>query len=193
VRCRRVALAPSRHKRPLRLPPRLKRSRSFWSSPVCYSLFTSMAQSTGPASRFAFLQGLSLIFLVLFVPLVLSNHAEGTALGILVFIVMFFFSGYLLLTLSSSLRGSIRILLSPIFGIVMFTTAYDIFARASIAAYFPYLVAALSVGGMVLFVQQTRRQRPLTHWTHEGYETVLAGCGGTEHCSSPLEKRPVRG
>jgi hypothetical protein len=49
-----------------------------------------MAQSTGPASRFAFLQGLSLIFLVLFVPLVLSNHAEGTALGILVFIVMFF-------------------------------------------------------------------------------------------------------
>ncbi len=135
-----------------------------------------MAQSAGQASRFGFLQGLSLLFLLLLVPLALSNHAEGAALGILVFLVVFFFPGYLLLTLSSSLRGSVRTLLSPVVGIVSLTTAYDIFARASIAAYFPYLSAALSVVGMVLFALQARHTRSITQWTHEGYETVTAGC-----------------
>jgi len=134
-----------------------------------------MAQSIGQASRFEFLQGSSLIFLSLLVSLALSNHVEGAASGILVFVVPFFFPGYLLLTLSSSLQGSIRILLSPIFGIVTVTTAYDIFARSSVAAYFPCLIAALSVAGMVLFVQQSRPLRTWTHWTPKGCEVAMAG------------------
>ena len=72
---------------------------------VCYSLCTSMAQSTGQASRFAFLQGSSLLFLLLVIPVVLSNHAGGAASGILVFVVIFFFPGYLLLTLSEQIAG----------------------------------------------------------------------------------------
>jgi hypothetical protein len=135
-----------------------------------------MAQSTGQASHSAFLQGLSLIFLLLLVPLLLSNHAEGAVLSILLFFVMFFFPGYLLLTLSSSLRGSARIVLSPIFGIVCITTAYDIFARASITIYFFYLVAALSVAGTAVFSRQARHVQTWTQWTRQGYETVLAGC-----------------
>jgi hypothetical protein len=135
-----------------------------------------MVQSIGQASRFAFLQGSSLIFLLLLVPIVLSNHPAGVVLGILVFVVIFFFPGYLLLTLASSLRGSLRNVLSPILGIVSVTTAYDVFARASMGAYFPYLVAALSVVGMVLFVVEARHSLPWTHWTEQGYENVMAGC-----------------
>jgi hypothetical protein len=134
-----------------------------------------MAQSIGQASRLAFLQGLSLLFLLL-VLVVFSNDLKGTASGILVFLVVFFFPGYLLLTFSSSLRGSLRIVLSPVFAIVSVTTAYDIFARASVATYFPYLIAALSIAGMVLFAQQSRNVQTWTNWTREGYETVMAGC-----------------
>jgi hypothetical protein len=142
--------------------------------PICYSHFILMVQNISQASRFAFLQALSVIFLLLLVPLVLSNHPEGVILGILAFVVVFFFPGYLLLTLSSSFRGGAQTVLSPIFGIVSVTTAYDIFARSSIDAYFPYLVIALSVVGMVLFILQARHA-PRTRWTQEGYETVLAG------------------
>jgi len=152
-----------------------------------------MAQSIGQASRFEFLQGSSLIFLSLLVSLALSNHAESAASGILVFVVPFFFPGYLLLTLSSSLQGSIRILLSPTFGIVTVTTAHDIFARSSIAAYLPCLIAALSVAGMVLFVQQSRQLRTLTHWTpkgacgHRGRDRGWQGGGCPEQSKSRQE------
>ncbi len=135
-----------------------------------------MAQSIGQASRFAFLQGLSLLFLLLLVPLALSNHVESAALGILVFAVIFFFSGYLLLTLSSSLRGDLRTLLSPVFGIVIGTTTYDIFECASIGGYFPYLIVVLSVVGMFLFIRQGKPLGTWTQWTREEYETVVAGC-----------------
>ena len=134
-----------------------------------------MVQEIGQPSRFAFLQGSSLIFLLFLVPLVLSNHPGGAVLGVLFFFVIFFFPGYLLLALSSRLSGGVRTVLSPIFGIVTVTTAYDVFARASIAAYFPYLVVSLSVAGMVLFALRTRHAAPLTRWTQGGYETLMAG------------------
>jgi len=134
-----------------------------------------MAENKGQANRFAFLQGSLLIFLLLLVPLVLSNNPEGAVLGILVFVVVFFFPGYLLLTLLSSLPGSVRIVLSPVFGIVSITTAYDIFARASMSAYFPYLVVVLSAAGMVLFALQSRHAPTPSRWTLGGYETVMAG------------------
>ena len=134
-----------------------------------------MVQDLGQASRFASLRGLSLIVLVLLFPLVLSNHPEGMAFGILVFLFTFFFPGYLLLGPWSRSLGGFRTILSPVFGIVSITTSYDIFARASLAAYFPYLVAVLSVGGMVLFARRARQSLEWTRWTQEGYETVIAG------------------
>jgi len=142
--------------------------------PFCYSLFIAMLHNIGQASHFAFLQGSLLIFLLLLIPLVLSNHPEGATLGILVFVVIFFFPGYLLLTLLSGLPGGVRSVLSPIFGIVSITTAYDIFARASIAAYFPYLVVVLSAAGMSLVALETRHAPP-SWWTLKGYESVMAG------------------
>lgn len=132
-------------------------------------------QNINEARRFAILQGSSLIVLLLLVPLVLSNNPGGAGLGILIFVVVFFFPGYLLLTFLSNLPGGVRALLSPIFGVVSITTAYDIFARSSIAAYFPYLVFVFSVAGMILCVLQTKQAPTLTRWTQEGYETVMAG------------------
>src|SRR5713226_7829796 len=134
-----------------------------------------MAQNIGQASRFTFLQGSLLIFLLLLVPIVLSNNPEGAVLGILVFAVIFVFPGYLLLTLLSRLPGDLRTVLSSIFGIVSITTAYDIFARASMSAYFPYLVVVLSAAGMVLFALQSRHAPTPSRWTLGGYETVMAG------------------
>jgi hypothetical protein len=134
-----------------------------------------MVQDLGQASRFASLRGSSLIVLVLLFPLVLSNHPEGVALGILVFLFTFFFPGYLLLGPWSRSLGGFRTILSPVFGIVSITTSYDIFARASLTAYFPYLVAGLSVGGMVLFARRAAHSPEWTRWTQEGHEIVIAG------------------
>ncbi len=134
-----------------------------------------MVHNIGQASPRARLQVLLLIFLLLFIPLALCNRPEGAVLGLLVFVVVFIFPGYLLLTLLSSLRGGVRILLSPIFGIVSITTAYDILARASLAAYFPYLAIVLSAAGMILVARHTRQATAPSWWALEGYECVLAG------------------
>jgi hypothetical protein len=134
-----------------------------------------MVRDIDQASRFPFLQSALLIFLLLVVPVVLSNNPEGAAFGILVLVVIFFFPGYLLLTLLGKLRGSVRTILSPIFGIVSITTAYDIFARASIATYFPYLVVVLSAAGMILFALGARHAPAPSGWTTNGYESVVAG------------------
>jgi hypothetical protein len=130
-----------------------------------------MSQNTVRANHFALLQVSSLIFLTLLVPLALSNHPAGTALGTLIFAVMFFFPGYLFLALSG-LSGGVQILLSPVFGIVTITTGYDIFARASIGAYFPYFVVMLSLAGMVFFARQSFSWKLKAD---QGCETVIAG------------------
>ena len=82
-----------------------------------------MVRNIGQAGRFAPLQSLALIFLLLLVPIVLSNHPAGAILRILLFVVMFFFPGYLMLTIFSRLTAGPRILLSPILSIACITTA----------------------------------------------------------------------
>jgi hypothetical protein len=134
-----------------------------------------MVQNTGQPSRFAFLQLSLLVLLLLFVPLVLSNSPKGAISAILVFVFLFFFPGYLLLTLLGGPSGSVRTLLSPVFGIVSITTAYDVFAHASLAIYFPYFVSVLSAAGMILVSQHARQSPTPSWWTSEGYETVIAG------------------
>ncbi len=134
-----------------------------------------MVRNIGQFRHFAFLQGSLLILLLFLIPLVLSNHPGGTVLGLLVFVVVFVFPGYLLLTLLSRLPGGLRIVLSPIFGIVSITTAYDILARASLAAYFPYLVIVLSAAGMILVALHTRQAPAPSWWALWGYESLLAG------------------
>jgi hypothetical protein len=135
-----------------------------------------MVHNLDQASNFEFLQGSLLIFPLLLIPFSLSNHPEGAVLGILVSVVIFILPGYILLTLLSRLPGSVRTVLSPTFGIVSITTAYDIFARASIAAYFPYLVVVISVAGMILVALQIRHAPTPSCWTPgEGYESVMAG------------------
>ena len=137
-----------------------------------------MVRNIGQAGRFALLKSSALIFLLLLlllVPVVLSNHAAGTILGILLFAVLFFFPGYLLLTIFSRLPAGLRILLSPILGIACITTAYNIFALASIAACFPYVVAVLSLAGMVLFALRARPASLWTDRTQEEHEILVAG------------------
>jgi hypothetical protein len=127
------------------------------------------------SARFlAFLQASLLIVLLLLLPLALSNDPKGVVSGILVLAAVFFFPGYLLLSFLGKLSGGVRILLSPVFGIVSITTGYDIFARASLSAQFPYLVVLLSAAGVIVFAVETRRSPP-SWWAVEGYEAVLAG------------------
>jgi len=134
-----------------------------------------MVQDSARGSRFAPLRVALFILPLLLVPLVWSNDPLGALTGILLLGVMFFFSGYLLLSVLGELRGDLRILLSPVFGIVSVTTAYDMFARASLAGYFPYLVVALSAAGIVLFALQIRRTATPSWWTRKEYQTVAAG------------------
>src|SRR6202011_1828069 len=133
-----------------------------------------MMHNVGQTGHFAFVRGSLLIVLLVLVPLVLSNSPVGAALGILVLAVIFFFPGYLLLTLLIRLPDGVRTVLSPVFGIVSITTAYDIFARASVGPYFPYLVVLLSAAGMVLVALQTRHAPTWSWWSLKGYESVTA-------------------
>jgi hypothetical protein len=142
-----------------------------------------------PARPFAFLQASLLILLLVLFPLALSNNPGGEISGILVLGVLFFFPGYLLLSLLGRLPGSFRILLSPVFGIVSITTGYDIFARASMAARFPCLVVLLSVAGIIVFAVE-RRSSP-SWWAVEMYEAVLAG-GAVALSVAPLFWRSGR-
>ena len=146
-------------------------------------------QNISQPTPLAIFQASLLIFLLLLVPVVLSNHPEGSVLGIFVFVVIFFFPGYLLLTLLGKFPAGLQILLSPIFGIVTMTTAYDICARASIASYFHYLVVALSVAGMTVFARQLRLASAVS--CTQGHEAVIAG-SVTALCVAPLLWRSGR-
>jgi hypothetical protein len=134
-----------------------------------------MVHTIGQTNHVTFLQGLLRLVPLVIAPLFLSNNPVGTALGILVFAVIFFFPGYLLLTLLKAVPDGLRTLLSPIFGIVSITTAYDLFARASIGPYFLYLVVVLSIVGMALVARQTEGAPTRSWWILRGYENVIAG------------------
>lgn len=97
------------------------------------------------------------LLLLLVIPLVLSNNPQSTALSSLICVVCFFFPGYLLLACVASLPAGLRFVLSPVFGIVCVTTAYDISARASAGSYFFPVVTILSVAGVIVFATRLRR------------------------------------
>ncbi|MGA9799562.1 MAG: hypothetical protein WBQ68_11170 [Terriglobales bacterium] len=105
----------------------------------------------------------------------MSRHPASVVATFLVFILVFFFPGYFLLTLLRNLPGGLRIVLSPIVGIVCITTVYDIFARASSIIYFLYPIAALSLAGMVLFAGRSGQVHKWTEWNPQSYETAIAG------------------
>ena len=139
-----------------------------------------MAPDIVQASHFRVLQVSSLLFLLLLfllllIPLALSNHPAGTAIGLLVFVLTFCLPGYLLLTLLTRLPAAARTLLSPVFGVVSITTAYDIFARASVPAYFPYLVVVLAAAGTILVAREIISAPAFFPWSLRGYDTIMAG------------------
>jgi hypothetical protein len=113
------------------------------------------------------------LLLLILIPLLLSNRPADTAFSGLVVILTFFFSGYLLLAATRTISGSLRILLSPIFGIALLTTLYDVFARASLGPYFFYLALVPSVAGIILFARRVRHD--VASWSVEDRQAVLAG------------------
>jgi len=114
-----------------------------------------------------------LLFLLVLIPLVLSNDPARSALCGLIIVSNFFFIGYLLLTAVTTLSPGLMFVLSPVFGIVCVTTAYDVCARASLGPYFVCVAIGLSAAGMAVFVLRVRRD--LKSLSREDYEGVLAG------------------
>lgn len=148
-----------------------------------------MVKDIGQPNRLAFLEAPLLIFLLLFIPVILSIRPAGAIVGMFLFVVIFFFPGYLLLTLLDKLPVGMQILMSPVFGIVTMTTAYDICARASGAFFFPYLVVALSAAGMTLFLRQLGVVPALC--CNLWHEVVMAG-SAVALCVAPLFWRSGR-
>lgn len=137
-----------------------------------------MTQNSGQGGNFSSLQRFLLIFLLLLlllVPFALSNRPLGEVLGVLVLAILLFFPGYLLLTAVGGLPISIGIPVCAVLGLVCVTTGYDLFALASLGAYFPYVAAVISLAGMVLFLVKSRRATTQSLWTVEGYESFVAG------------------
>jgi hypothetical protein len=129
-------------------------------------------QLSRPTS-FQRMQVVILSLLLLAIPLGLSNHPVNAALSGLLLAVIFFFPGYLLLAASTTVANGTAVALSPVVGILFVTTSYDIFARASCERYFFYLVAALSLAGMIVFGFRARSE--FASWSKEGAAAVLAG------------------
>jgi hypothetical protein len=118
----------------------------------------------------------TLLAMLLVLPLALSNSSGGAVLGILFFVLLFFLPGYLLLALIGKLPNRLHALLSLIFGMAVITTAFDLFARASMSTSFFYLVAVLSAGGIIAIVLRNRFQPASRPSSAERDDTLLAGC-----------------
>jgi hypothetical protein len=108
-------------------------------------------------------------------PVALSDDPGGAILGILSFLVLFFFPGYLLLSLGRWRFDCFHFLLSVIFGIATITTAFDISARASMGGYFSYLVVAIAGGGLVLMLQRRKLQQSPDGSSVKSREIIFAG------------------
>jgi len=133
----------------------------------------SSAQNSFTSLKFLLVVLLGFLMLL---PLVLSNGPVGATLGILSLILLFFFPGYLLLSLVSKLPDGLRLLLSFVFGIASIATAFDISCRASMTGYFYVLVAVLSTAGIILIALRSKGWRAAAFTGSNGYETMLAGC-----------------
>jgi hypothetical protein len=133
-----------------------------------------MEQNVNQVSHSSLIHASALILLLLLIPLVLSKNPASALSGVLILALLYFFPGYLLLAPFGKLHGALRILFSPVVGIVSITTVYDLFTHASMAAYFPYLAITLSAGGIILFALQLGRTST-SAWATEKYETVIAG------------------
>lgn len=146
---------------------------------------------TIPLTRFQAILLIGLLLLLLVIPLALSNQLIRTACSGLMLIVLFFFPGYLLLSLVYNLPREIRFTLGPVLGLVCTTTAYDILANASVPGFFPYLVAALSGGGVIMLVLKARHSPLPQRWTRDEYRMAIAGALVTL-CVAPIFWRSGR-
>src|ERR1700745_2613399 len=106
------------------------------------------------------------------VPLVLSNNPAGAACSGLI-LVAFFFCGYLFSVFVGTVPAIVRFAISPVLGILCLTTAYDVFARASLGTGFLYFAGSLTVAGVILFAR--RVSDDLASWSAEDSRAVLAG------------------
>ena len=135
-----------------------------------------MVQSPGQASRFALLLlQLLLVLAVIVFPIILSNNAKGTISVLLFSILLFFFLGYLLVSLLGRFEGPLRAFISSVLGVVTVTTAFDLVARMSIAIYFPYLVVAVAAAGIVMFVLDARQWTTLSAPNSNEHAAYIAG------------------
>ena len=93
------------------------------------------------------------VALMFAIPCLLANSLYGAILGFVLFAVVFFLPGYLILFLLGG--GSVRC--SPyvafVFGLGLVTTGYDIAARGDWNSYFAYLLILLSAGGLLVFAR----------------------------------------
>ena len=87
--------------------------------------------------------------------------------------LIFVCPAYLLLTLSGMLSQGLCLLLSPVLGIVVVTTAYDLCVRVSLLPYFLVVLGLLAAAGLIALGLRVRRG-PVP-WTVECIRTAVAG------------------
>jgi len=126
-------------------------------------------------SRLAIWPSLLLPVALILIPLSLANNATGLLAGFLLLAVLFFFPGYAFLSLLGTPDGPLRILLSPVFGIAIIVTAYDVSVRLSIGTHFPYVAAVFSCAGLLLLLRHLRRIAAPSFWKPEDMQGVIAG------------------
>jgi hypothetical protein len=151
----------------------------------------AMAPDVNRGQRLLFAVASIVVRLLFLIPAELSDSPKEAIPGTLVLVLLFFFPGYLLMSLLRVSTGALRILLSFVLGMVSVTTAYDISTRLAVGRYFPYLVAVLSCAGIAVFLQQVMRSSALLHWRRQDYGIVIAGAV-VALCIAPLYWRSGR-
>jgi hypothetical protein len=118
---------------------------------------------------------LSFGLMPLFFPLVLSNNPRGAILNVVAFLMLFFLPGYFFLRVVGSLSDELAMLASPVLGMEVVTTLYDIFARRQITDSFVYLMAIFLAPVIAFTVMGKSSARNPVDRDLSPFETAVAG------------------
>lgn len=134
---------------------------------------------------------IGLFLLLLGIPVALSISPGHTLLGELIFIVIFFFPGYLIGIALGDGIGETPISTEFVVGIVTVTAAYDVFSVLRIASYFFIFIGLISAVGAVSFAYHLRQSPLQSRSRTVERETFTVGCI-VALCLAPLFWRSGR-
>ncbi len=134
-----------------------------------------LVQQNESASSVANALTLTLVLCPFLVAIALANSPKATILNLLSFIVLYFLPGYLLLKAFGQVSFDLGILVGPVLGMLVVTTAFNVFVQRFSEIYFFSLLIVLTVVGTVVFALRGKLGIH-RHWGPSYRGIASAGC-----------------